>query len=985
MARQSSNASQPFHSHDGDSFIPYMPGQFPPEYRDALSSVSALDSVAEPSFHSPMDFSLDDNIDPTLRGSPALVGLTGQDHLNLSQFTLDDQDTTRNLSQEASYAYPRQAGQSLTLSPEDATVTQPWNTFQVNSMMNGQQPQYLQPYSNRRKRVRPNNTDPGYGSQDQNSPSLSSSPTVPMQHFNNSFYQQDQFSPIVPGFSNQGELNYQQGQQQHSSYGPGLAPTSSPVADRERQPQPATKAPRQPRNQEKKYECPHCEPGDKSFKTTNDLDRHVKTVHRSIKPGERVWKCNMPSCTVPDKIWPRLDNFKQHVSRMHGQDHADHAEDMWVEYDPAIHGAVEPSRNTRLTGRGRRASADRSSNFSPNEASFNSGSASGSQPNFEAVSLLQSVTMGTPAQRRVAVPRSVKGQALTSGKTSLAMNGQRTSSISSGNNNVPFYVAPIQLLSPNTGLGFRGQKSGARTIANHATTARQRHEIQEQDRMPVQRTFLPSSDADFDAMGEHLEGGGNLANLDPGSLTASNLEAASRNATLDLEPAEGQGINIMDAACADIHNSLAPDQQERFKAIIRTLQTASSNVTGQNKSVTSKKSTNGKNADREQTEKRYLCSEPIDDKGVSKVCGKTFDKQSELNKHRARHLKKYGCTFDHCYKRFGTKWEWKRHEHHQHVQPDSWRCDQTSGDKACQQLFGRKDAFVDHLKAQHKVTNERIDSVVKARHLSKKWLGSWWCGFCQEIIQSKADFGPGMDKERNDHVADHIDGKILPKRDIRDWIELAGEGKTKQRMKKLDQEGSLKPDPKKGSSHAYDEGGYSSSEDEDDTMTELEESSSRRQPERLDTALTYAQRESPGASSAERRRRSSAATTPPTLQLTSPDGEVLTPSTQHQDRRSRQVPSSTDLRASNAQRQCCQCSFRTSMRLTTDRCPTCPHRYCQSCGSTVPRQLQQQQVQQQHVQQVQPDFTNDNEDFIDEMELGNDVPMFMMEDDQWTG
>jgi hypothetical protein len=30
--------------------------------------------------------------------------------------------------------------------------------------------------------------------------------------------------------------------------------------------------------------------------------------------------CAADSCTNKDKIWPRLDNFKQHVQRMHKDD-----------------------------------------------------------------------------------------------------------------------------------------------------------------------------------------------------------------------------------------------------------------------------------------------------------------------------------------------------------------------------------------------------------------------------------------------------------------------------------------------------------------------------------------------------------------------------------------------------------------------------------------------------------------------------------------
>lgn len=53
------------------------------------------------------------------------------------------------------------------------------------------------------------------------------------------------------------------------------------------------------------------------FGTTNDLDRHKASVHKMTARAARKWKCAVPSCKDPNKLWPRLDNFKQHLERMH--------------------------------------------------------------------------------------------------------------------------------------------------------------------------------------------------------------------------------------------------------------------------------------------------------------------------------------------------------------------------------------------------------------------------------------------------------------------------------------------------------------------------------------------------------------------------------------------------------------------------------------------------------------------------------------------
>ncbi|KAJ5675832.1 hypothetical protein N7462_008729 [Penicillium macrosclerotiorum] len=76
----------------------------------------------------------------------------------------------------------------------------------------------------------------------------------------------------------------------------------------------------------KLFKCnePNC-PRKEGFGTINDLARHKKCVHN--KEPERgpkmMYLCFGMNCPRPDKKWPRLDNFKQHLSRMHHEEDAD--------------------------------------------------------------------------------------------------------------------------------------------------------------------------------------------------------------------------------------------------------------------------------------------------------------------------------------------------------------------------------------------------------------------------------------------------------------------------------------------------------------------------------------------------------------------------------------------------------------------------------------------------------------------------------------
>lgn len=55
------------------------------------------------------------------------------------------------------------------------------------------------------------------------------------------------------------------------------------------------------------------------FSTINDLQRHQKSKHGTISLDSITtsFKCASPSCKNQEKIWPRRDNFKQHIIRMH--------------------------------------------------------------------------------------------------------------------------------------------------------------------------------------------------------------------------------------------------------------------------------------------------------------------------------------------------------------------------------------------------------------------------------------------------------------------------------------------------------------------------------------------------------------------------------------------------------------------------------------------------------------------------------------------
>ena len=81
---------------------------------------------------------------------------------------------------------------------------------------------------------------------------------------------------------------------------------------------PAQKPDRDPKK-EFKCDIPGCTRATKTFFSLNDLDRHKKSVHEMMPTtgDKRVFVCTGAACNKIDKIWPRLDNFKSHLSRKH--------------------------------------------------------------------------------------------------------------------------------------------------------------------------------------------------------------------------------------------------------------------------------------------------------------------------------------------------------------------------------------------------------------------------------------------------------------------------------------------------------------------------------------------------------------------------------------------------------------------------------------------------------------------------------------------
>ncbi|KAI7653183.1 hypothetical protein KC319_g10558 [Hortaea werneckii] len=167
----------------------------------------------------------------------------------------------------------------------------------------------------------------------------------------------------------------------------------------------------------------------------------------------------------------------------------------------------------------------------------------------------------------------------------------------------------------------------------------------------------------------------------------------------------------------------------------------------------------------------FICDEP--------GCGKRKKRECDLRKHRKRHSRPYGCTFADCWKRFGSRNDWKRHENSQHFLIDQWRCDMiVEGNHKCGSLFQSDDAMRKHLIAQHtralqseasrkgNPLQRLVTLKTEHMHIGREAHHYYWCGFCDRLIAPVKE-APNAWEDRFRHVGDHYDKE---NKHVDDWI-----------------------------------------------------------------------------------------------------------------------------------------------------------------------------------------------------------------------
>ncbi|RFU33116.1 hypothetical protein B7463_g3224, partial [Scytalidium lignicola] len=491
------------------------------------------------------------------------------------------------------------------------------------------------------------------------------------------------------------------------------------------------------------------------FSTTNDLERHVNSKH-PVKATKR-FRCHVPGCKSKDRSWPRLDNFKSHIKRLHPsewmsnlyrEDLIRRAEfifdpqsgDSLVKEDTISSGVVNPKDTSSQPDFGYDQNA--SSKGEDRDTCW-ADTYPGILEDMESPSLemrlantvqpldLFSLQAGNP-ERKPALESILSGPV---GQRDGLSADPSKDSVGDG----PNPSRPAKAARQNNGSA----SDATLTKGASATLACSKEEDAQKNGFPLgsERKYILGLDhsSSIDACRAASDPSGDQQNdedLGQGDSKSSEEAHPSAAHLSMIKQLEKLGYTVKKDSSLIAAKPQSPEPQNPG-------------------STPGKKSLNLK---------------------ICPTCKKFKGRPSELKKHMKRHERPWGCTFRDCTREFGSKNDWKRHENSQHFQVETWRCnEERPGGGDCAKVCYRRKSFQDHLKTAHQITDEEeITSRLEKCRIGRNCQARFWCGFCRELVDLKKR-GLEAWTERFDHIDDHFMGrKGSEVKSIQDWVNVDG-------------------------------------------------------------------------------------------------------------------------------------------------------------------------------------------------------------------
>ncbi|TKA77167.1 hypothetical protein B0A55_04469 [Friedmanniomyces simplex] len=207
-------------------------------------------------------------------------------------------------------------------------------------------------------------------------------------------------------------------------------------------------------------------------------------------------------------------------------------------------------------------------------------------------------------------------------------------------------------------------------------------------------------------------------------------------------------------------------------------------------------------------------------------CPKMKKRECDLRKHMKRHTRPYGCTFPYCFKAFGSRNDWKRHEGSQHCLQDMWKCMlPTASGTRCTTFLHSSALFAAHLRQSHRDTvgggsssssEQQVALYCERMHLGAKAHRRFFCGFCDALVQQDPGEFQSAAEARYKHIGDHYDQGAWR---AEDWVCVEA-GKPKGLLSVEERGRAMARARGRSSCRGDDDGG----EDEDDEDSDLGES-----------------------------------------------------------------------------------------------------------------------------------------------------------------
>ncbi|PGH10782.1 hypothetical protein AJ79_05255 [Helicocarpus griseus UAMH5409] len=525
------------------------------------------------------------------------------------------------------------------------------------------------------------------------------------------------------------------------------------------------------------------------FGTINDLERHQSCCH-GIEPkhgSKKKFKCFATGCSRREKIWPRFDNFKQHLKRMHKDQDTDELLRLSKEWhESQLQAATNnPEHNTHPTSLPQEEVVDPNA-YRPSMLSEISQLNAFQSHRGETTSMYNGastnvsdcpsvVQSGNPQPYSVPYTYSIDSVSVAAPRDFSASLGQGF--ISDRNDQIDWEPIP----PPDQGLGqpFEPNKAG-RPSSPLVVGMRQDQPLESGlDPVKAAMDLLKALGKEIPAAQAEQPQGCNGISSSTSAVTAASSEPDVPS-YIDL-------LRINDGS----RESKTKALRDLLTASLKTLdvaETTSNAPPGEQVSHTSKGSA--------MPSRRV--KEPI--KCTHEGCSRETTRPSEMKKHMKRHDRPYGCTYPRCTKKFGSKNDWKRHENTQHFQLQCWRCPvvirtdavnnkdetlmeepnhedlpealrlNTTGEISCASLFDRADKFSQHLQCDHGYNETEARVTVKENKIGRNGQFKFWCGFCRKLISLRKE---GLDAW--DERFDHIDNEHFKKKQpIADWLHPEG-------------------------------------------------------------------------------------------------------------------------------------------------------------------------------------------------------------------